>query len=1104
MRKFLSIALVFALAFTIAAPVAGTSDDPVVADPGHYTMEDVIKLFSANIDGDNQVLTTAMVYKGWRTSNGNWLKGVMYDLAGRLEALGYTWGERTTANNRGDSIWYQINANSTAWNPQYVAVKIVDPPTSPDPEPRFKVELDYYEEPEEAGTFSQAALDAAYTGITDFRKAYPSFANLPLTDDLRDFCVDTIEFTADCIDPTSMYYPAYVTPEYMFNSLSDPGSVAYKKMQEVNSRCHMPTNMTFYAYTDETKTVAENIAAGTKTGQVVYVGTVTATSNSLGIPASELAGKIIFSSTSASTARTYANNVGAIAALGTQSSAAGYRMPVINGERWYTDYVPYTGAGNWAAPAANQCVALHWSLDKFDALMKLLEEGDVYMDITALGTYQASVPREMLVAEIQGATKPHERVYIPAHINEPGCHDNASGVAIGFEIASKLKKMIDDGIIARPARTITFVWGDEITMTNNWEAKYRDEFLYVKGSIDLDMSGGDPVKIGGNMLIEKTPDPSNVATTAVDANLRYRYGQFTFPGQTNLPNFTTFIREPDKFSLWTSVGGSVTQPTNNYPGLFLNDLYMQTGYAVQELHKTKYPAAPIFEVEFNPYEGGSDHSPFVTGALGRVGTFIPALLTWHFTDYVYHSSHDTLDKVSAQEMLNVGTVSAAVAYQMANADELETVDTIDLIMKSWEDRIGWEMDNAFKHKAWMDANPGNSQAASSYFRELKAIGDWSRWYIEAVKSAGKFFIGGRLGAPYELSSALQAHEDAAVLAIQAKTVEALDYVDFVFGRNSADRPVQIASGYLAEPVFIKAGGNAASMLAQLPSKITIEYVGGGTGEADVTWSTTTSPTYAAAREGLYRVTGTLSGLDAGVLNWAQVLAVAEVNTYTVPTVYASIGAKAESHYQNTVEYTLALKDAVNVLAVDFEFMVDGTMLSSNSFETLNGFSAFEPIKWTDNGDGTWTGAVRIGCPAGDDNGFTAAPYTDIAKFVFDSTGKLGEATLTITKLQITGLDPNGENAYGAVDFFNVVIEAGIGTTVLLNKYDLNKDGTVDLIDLGILLMYVGYNEDDPDWDTLVKTKDKFGNDITPKDCDVNGDGEVDMADIVELLANFGV
>jgi len=223
----------------------------------------------------------------------------------------------------------------------------------------------------------------------------------------------------------------------------------------------------------------------------------------------------------------------------------------------------------------------------------------------------------------------------------------------------------------------------------------------------------------------------------------------------------------------------------------------------------------------------------------------------------------------------------------------------------------------------------------------------------------------------------------------------------------------------------------------------------------------------------------------------------DVPPYITPTVSAYIGAKSQAYVTDKIEYQLALSNAVNVLAVDFEFKVDGAMLVGNSFEGLNGFTMLESVNWTDKVDGTWTGAVKLGYTEGD-YGFTEEPYTDIARLVFDSTGLLGEASLTIKKLEITGLD----QAIGEVVYYNVIIEAGIGTTIILNKYDLNKDGVVDLIDLGIMLLYVGFNENDPEWATLVKVNDRNGIGITPKDCDVNGDGEIDMADLIELIANF--
>jgi len=831
-KRYFCLLLILALVLssgTYAMGADGASaaelyqDNEIFRTLGHFTLDELTELFGEEISGDAMLLYAALVYQGWRTSSGHWLDAVMVDLHDKFVGMGFKDGERTTANNQGDSVWYQYDGTVTTWNPQYLSVKVA------------------------------AGVDAA------------------------DPRVKTIEFIADCIDPTSMYFPDYVTPEYLISGLDDPGSAAYAKQYSVNKRCHMPTNGTFFAYTDPNKTPAENIAAGTKTGKVIYVGTVTASSNSLGIPASQLAGNIILTTSTAATAvRTYCTSVGAIAALCRVSEGARYQMPVINGVRWYTDYVPYTSGAGWAAPGANVPVVLHYSLDEYAALSSLIAQGDISLSISALGTYEAGQPRRCLVAEIQGATKPQERIYVPSHINEPGACDNASGVAMNFEIVSTLKRLIDSGEIKRPERTMTFVWGDEITMTNNWEAKYRNEFLNVKGSIDLDMTGEDPAKTGGNMLIEKTPDPSDIATTAIDTTLRYRYGNFTFPGQTGLPlAYSVFIREPDKFSLWTGGTSTNITPSNNYPGFFLNDLYLQTALDVQKTN-------PNFNVDSNPYEGGSDHSPFVENALSRVGAFIPALLTWHFTDYVYHSSCDTLDKLSVQELHDVGTVSASVAYMMANAFELEAADTIEQVVKSWATRLGYEKANTLRHYNWMLSNPTNSQAASSYNRELKAIGDWSRWYIEAVRSAGRFMVGGTLGTPYKLSAALQAKEDAAVAAIQADTLAALEYVDSVFGRDSAQRPKQIASAYVKVPAYVQTGGytNLAGLVsaARLPARITVEYVGGGTGEANVAWSAS-SPAYNTTRVGLSRITGTLSGLETGVVNWAIVQGVAEINTY---------------------------------------------------------------------------------------------------------------------------------------------------------------------------------------------------------------------------------
>jgi aminopeptidase YwaD len=243
-----------------------------------------------------------------------------------------------------------------------------------------------------------------------------------------------------------------------------------------------------------------------------------------------------------------------------------------------------------------------------------------------------------IVANARGGEKPDERFVYSAHVQEPGANDNATGVATLAEMARTTAKLIQQKKFT-PQRTITFLWGDEIVSTNRYIKDDSKRAAGIKWGLSLDMVGEDVSKTGGSFLIEKMPDPSAIWT-----------------------------RGKEKHTEW---GGSVMKESQMFPHYF-NDLLLNR--CLQQAKSNGWV------VNTNPYEGGSDHTPFLDAK-------IPGLLMWHFTDVYYHTDGDRLEMTSAEEMKNVGVSALATAYILASADERTTLTLIDEIQKNALDRL---------------------------------------------------------------------------------------------------------------------------------------------------------------------------------------------------------------------------------------------------------------------------------------------------------------------------------------------------------------------------------------------------------------------------------
>ncbi|MCL1809188.1 MAG: M28 family peptidase [Clostridiales bacterium] len=255
-------------------------------------------------------------------------------------------------------------------------------------------------------------------------------------------------------------------------------------------------------------------------------------------------------------------------------------------------------------------------------------------------------------------------------------------------------------------------------------------------------------------------------------------------------------------------------------------------------------------------------------------------------------------------------------------------------------------------------------------------------------------------------------------------------------------------------------------------------------------------------EGAYTataVTGTVRGVASYPANTQQNFSGRLVPSTDEVFVGASINVDEESGIEGDVEFTLSLSGARNLLNVELEFAIDGSMLAGKGLEALNGFTSVDGIEWRFMGGTEWKGAVTLGYPSGDGTGFTSEDPVDVATFIF-APRAVGDTAFTITSFKAVGLRGD-ETCY-----LDARIEKNPAVTNIdqrvFSKYDLNRDNKVDALDLGIMLLYCGFDKDSPNWDTLVKVNDSRGKGVTASMCDVNDDGVIDMLDLLDLFIHY--
>jgi hypothetical protein len=186
-------------------------------------------------------------------------------------------------------------------------------------------------------------------------------------------------------------------------------------------------------------------------------------------------------------------------------------------------------------------------------------------------------------------------------------------------------------------------------------------------------------------------------------------------------------------------------------------------------------------------------------------------------------------------------------------------------------------------------------------------------------------------------------------------------------------------------------------------------------------------------------------------------------------------------------YTVSIRNAKDLLTAEIVIEVDGKYLQLIPEETtgLNGLDILGGVTWRRKAGSDTLNEGRIVLTGG---AVSFAESADVLKLVFRAQPEqYGASTVKITSVKLAG---KGEGKEAALLDVNIG-EASVETEVerFFNRYDTNRDGAVTILDLARAQLYLHCERTDADWE-------QFG-----KYCDVSGDGLVDVADLVLILAN---
>jgi len=215
-----------------------------------------------------------------------------------------------------------------------------------------------------------------------------------------------------------------------------------------------------------------------------------------------------------------------------------------------------------------------------------------------------------------GALK-DEEIAFSCHLDhqKPGANDNASGCVTILEVARSLQALIGSGKLARPARTLRFIWPPEVEGTTTL-LNARPEFARrIKAVIHMDMVGGGPQT---EAVFHVTRGPASLPSPVHDV-------AWSFARWVNAQSYAYAATGKADFPMVAASGGK--QP---------------------------------LRAEDSPFEMGSDHDVYQDASFG-----IPAIYLNDWPDRYIHTNMDRAENIDPTKLQRAAFIGAASGYALA-------------------------------------------------------------------------------------------------------------------------------------------------------------------------------------------------------------------------------------------------------------------------------------------------------------------------------------------------------------------------------------------------------------------------------------------------------